>query len=351
MPEEAADARTAAIPGARSEPLQRHELGCFAPAAAPLLVLLIASTLFEFVAFDLSATGRAILPYLPEPGVWRIETRLREAEARLVWGTTALIYLVVFLGCLLAFAAATHRSVAGPCLRRFLVVGALIAAAGIAQLVVSARTETSLSAIFFFTFRSLATAHVFPPFPLGAISTLVAVINVFAVVVPVVAIMTGCCILAPPSGGVPASGELRRIRRLLREYRELLNFGSALLVVGVLHMYAWLRWPAAMIEDEAIRSLVEKQALGASLYWGANFTLMIAAFYIPVTVWLSRKALAGIPSSLRENPEFDAGEWLKERGLTLSPAAKLPQILVMLAPLLAGPFGAGLSGIVGGLAN
>ncbi len=351
MPEGASTPRPEIRSGPRSDPLQRHELGCLAPAAAPLLVLLIASTLFEFVAFDLGETGRAIVPYLPTPDDWTVEARLREAEARLVWGTSALIYYIVFLGCLLAFATLAHRSVKGPCLRRFVIVGGILAAAGVVQLAFSAYSGTSLAAIFYFTFRSLMVANAFPPFPLGAISLLVLIINVFAVIVPVVAIMTGCCILAPPAGGVPEGAEIRHIRRLLREFRELLNFGSALLVVGILHMYAWLRWPAAMIDDAAIRSLVEKQALGVSLYWGANFTLMIAAFYIPVTVWLSRKALAAVPGSLREQADFDAAEWLNERGLTIAPAAKLPQILVMLAPLLAGPFGAGITGMVGSFAN
>ena len=125
----------------------------------------------------------------------------------------------------------------------------------------------------------------------------------------------------------------------MERLKSLLNGGSALLVVGVLHMHVWLRWPAALVHDPRVGAEILGFSSAVSIFWGVAFSLLIMAFYLPVAALITDRASAILAQSPEEAGGKDAKEWLQEQGLSMTPTRQLPQIAAMLAPLLAGPLG------------
>ncbi|HEX5544008.1 MAG TPA: hypothetical protein VFX10_00860, partial [Nitrospira sp.] len=161
------------------------------------------------------------------------------------------------------------------------------------------------------------------------------IINVQAMVVPVVALLAACSTLASPVTGVqpdPAFWSLQ-----MRRLKEVLSAASAILVAGVLHMGAWLRWPAALVADTKAHEALLGVALAITLFWGVTFTLMLVSTYLPAALLLARRAQALLLESPSQPSAPDPEQWLKDHGLFLSLQDHLPQFGLMLAPLLASP--------------
>jgi hypothetical protein len=125
--------------------------------------------------------------------------------------------------------------------------------------------------------------------------------------------------------------------------KTIVGFGSALLVAGVLHMVAWLRWPASLFQQTPLAQDIAAFSEAMGLYWGATFSLVIAAFYIPAAAHLHRRAEA----VFRENKELSKGtdleEWLRGHELAMVSSHQFPPMLAVFAPLLAEPLGSLLS--------
>ncbi|HVF10692.1 MAG TPA: hypothetical protein VNA16_07810, partial [Abditibacteriaceae bacterium] len=180
------------------------------------------------------------------------------------------------------------------------------------------------------------------------VNWIVSIINGFAIIAPVIAILAAGSTLVPPPAG--QDRDLPYFAAQMRRLKEVLNAGSALLVAGILHMGAWLRWPAALVNDKAVQEEILNLALSISVFWGATFTLVIIAIYSPAASRLSAQALRAIKNDKEEGKDKegeakDPYKRLNEHGLAISPAQQLPQIAAILAPLLAGPVGSLLSSL------
>ncbi|TKB69684.1 MAG: hypothetical protein E8D52_04775 [Nitrospira sp.] len=67
----------------------------------------------------------------------------------------------------------------------------------------------------------------------------VSIVNVHAMVMPVVALLAACSTLVPPMAGAQPDSEFYALQ--MRRLKEVLTAASAILVAGVSHMGAWLR--------------------------------------------------------------------------------------------------------------
>ena len=77
----------------------------------------------------------------------------------------------------------------------------------------------------------------------------VSIVNVQALIVPVVALLAACSTLAPPISGQPPDPKFYASQ--MKRLKEELTAASAILVSGILHMGAWLRWTASPVADKA----------------------------------------------------------------------------------------------------
>lgn len=306
-------------------------------AVPPLAVSVIATAIFELSAFNITDLVDVVAAYFaiaPESDPIMV---LGESRSRFYWSTALLLYLFTAAYLLVLSAVVMKRSLSPSGFKLFLLVGLVLSLLGIANLTYVALAGTPLSGIYSFTFDSLEASGRFKPLHLTIVQVGVSFLNGLGIVAPAFSLMAGCATLAPAPAGTP--NQARHLADQMERLKSLLNGGSALLVVGVLHMHVWLRWPAALVQDPKVAAEILGFSSAVSIFWGVAFSLLIMAFYLPVAALITDRASTILAQSPEEAGGKDVKEWLQEQGLSMTPTRQLPQIAAMLAPLLAGPFG------------
>ncbi len=147
-----------------------------------------------------------------------------------------------------------------------------------------------------------------------------------------------CSTLAPSAEVEAGAGEaqVRRLGARLRATSALLYAGTLVLVVLVLSMVAWLRWPAALLADPDAQERVRQVGLGLSLYWGTAFSLVLAAIYLPAAWYLRAETYLLAERATGGGTPAQQEAWIGERGLGLSLAAQVSRLAALAGPLVAG---------------
>jgi hypothetical protein len=262
---------------------------------------------------------------------------LAEVKARYIWLSTVLLSLVMSCYVSVNCGIIIHRNQPRDRLAVLGASGAILSILGIVFLIALSEDDVLYRAVYGFTYQSLARSGYIHDSLLRFTHLAVSAINVLAVVAPIIAVLAACSIIARPvdSRTITPDFLIRRMRQL----NEVLYGGSAILVTGILHMGAWLRWPASLIADRASQEAVLGVALAITIFWGTTFTLMLIVTYVPAAVSIARQA-----HGLLEREEYtgtipDTDGWLKQHGFHLSIEQHLLQFGALLAPVLAGPLG------------
>ncbi len=263
---------------------------------------------------------------------------LLEARARYIWLATALLnlgvpaYVVVVCGIII------YRSLSGRRLLLVAGVGLTLCAVGFGGLLHGMDTQNAIYRLIYgFTHLGLQQSGRFDTEFLANIDTVVSAINVLAVFGPLFIVLAAASAIASPL--TSRQTDLNCLALQMRNLRTVLNAASALLVAGILHMNAWLQWPASLMSDHAMQAVVSGAALAIVVFWGTTFTLMLIATYAPAASALSRRANHLLAEAQQAGTISDPKRWLKEHNLSITLGEQLPQIGIMLAPVLAGPLG------------
>jgi hypothetical protein len=315
----------------------------FLLVVSPLFILLLAGGLFEFssnITVDNfhNLTSR-LMHRASEASKEPFDPSqfLVEVKSRYIWLTTVVVALVAGLYTSILCGMIIYQT--HPRSRLWIVtaVGILFASIGVTFLWSLDETHALYRAVFSFSYDNLrqAGSQRISPDLLRYAMIVVSIVNVQAMVVPVVALLAACSTLAPPVTDGPPTPDFYAMQ--MRRLKEVLGASSAILVAGVLHMGAWLRWPAALIANEAAHEAVLGAALAITLFWGVTFTLMLVSTYLPAAFILAKRAQALLQESSSQPAIPEPEEWLKGHGLFLSLQDHFPQFGLMLAPLLASP--------------
>lgn len=308
-----------------------------------LFILFLATSLFEFGSNITVENFHGLTHRLMHPAS-EASTKpldpsqfLVEVKSRYIWLTTVVVALVAGLYALISCGAIIYQAHPRPRLIAVIALGIFLASLGIAFIWALDETYALYRAVFSFSYDNLRQAgrQRISEDLLRYAMVVVSIVNVQAMVVPVVALLAACSTLASPVSGVqpdPAFWSLQ-----MRRLKEVLSAASAILVAGVLHMGAWLRWPAALVADIKAHEALLGAALAITLFWGVTFTLMLVSTYLPAALLLARRAQALLLESPLQPAAPDPEQWLKDHGLFLSLQDHLPQFGLMLAPLLASP--------------
>jgi hypothetical protein len=305
----------------------------------PLAVLLLADVIFSLVASDIGKLVTELTVLIESKQIFI--TPFVEARMRLNWGTTVFLFYTTLIAVSIFNIVVIRQSLSGKGKGIIIAVGALITVLVLGHLAYSSYFRTEFSYIFFFTFDTLAASKYYSGSQLSAIKGLVTGINILAAVVSTLALVTGCCIMAYKH--IRGKDELQTLVTQMRQLKKFIGIVSIMLVAGVLHMMAWLRWPTALIADKSIAQNVVEFSEAIGLYWGATFSLLIATFYIPAAWSLNKRAEDIITAHPEQIQGMEMQEWLQKYSMSLSPLQQVPQLLAMLAPLLVGPIGSTLS--------
>ena len=324
---------TDGLSAAQSEPklLARH--GHLLLMMPPLMVVCLAQGLFDRTFVDAKLVDS--VSHLISAEFENFNQQIvREGRARYVWLTTVVLTLVAsvfaisYCGLIIIRAYGRQR-------RRvdlFLIIG--LCAAGVACSAFSVVTGgASMKQVFDLTFRALEQSNeLIAESFLRDIGLVLMIINALAFFAPFVAVFAGCCCLAPAPEG--RRGDPVYVAERMKDLRGFLNAGSALLVAGILHMAAWLHWPASMVATDQARDGIRDLAMAISTYWGTTYSLGIVVIFIPAATILRARTVRLLKEEAAvQNP----AQWMQEHGFVTSPAGHLRQLGVMFAPLLAAP--------------
>jgi len=331
------------IMNSRSSPASSsQQIACLRYTVPSILVIVMAFAIFEIVAFDLKDIGIQITEFLASSNSTSLVSQINESNARIKWGTISLLYLFASI-CLLVISINTLRQfLTRRPLWIFVGTAIFLAFVWLGYLVYGLSRNEPVSMIFMFTFNTLTMSGRFEAGQLDSIQAVIDSINIFATVIPVVGVIASCSTLVPcvSQGKEGAYYYANQMRYL----KGLMNTGSVMLLVGILHMSIWLRWPSALLGDAKL--LVEdinKFSLAVSTFWGVAFTLLIAAYYIPAARTLNRRAKAAL-ADVYDDPVELRG-WLQENNLEMTTASQIREIVTISGPLLAGSLSTSLLGI------
>ena len=309
----------------------------------PVCILLLAVGLFEFgsnITVDNfhNLTSRLMYPASEASKQPFDPTHfLVEVKSRYIWLTTVVVALVAGVYALILCALLIYQSHPRPRLLAVTAIGIFFASIGVVFIWSLDETYSLYRAVFSFSYDNLRQAgpQRISEHLLRYAMTVVSIVNVQAVIVPIVVLLAACSTLAPPVTGSRPNPEFCALQ--MKRLKEVLTAAAAILVAGILHMGAWLRWPAALVADKNAHEAMLGAALAITLFWGVTFTLMLVSTYLPAALLLAKRAQALLQDSPSTQSVPIPEEWLKEHGLFLSLQDHLPQFGLMLAPLLASP--------------
>jgi len=209
---------------------------------------------------------------------------------------------------------------------------------GIASLFYSATTRNAMfELIYNFSFATLQAIGFYKTAFLNHVDALLAMTNTLAVIIPCIVLLAASSTLAPSLER--NHDHLAHLTTQMRHLKGVLNAGSAILVGGILHMSAWLHWPADLLSDPTEQSALSGAVLSVTMFWGATFTLMLITTYGPATSYLSSQARNFAEQARRAGTIQDPRQWLHDNHFSITLGEQLPQISVILGPVLAGPIG------------
>jgi len=240
----------------------------------------------------------------------------------MVWLTAVLVYYVIAVAVAIVSISTIRLNMSRQCFRYFGAIIALLGVLVVTYFVFGALRENGASAIFRLTYGVLAASGYFSSSQLTVILGLVGVVNLIATVVPFAIILAGSSALAPFKE-LPPNEVLHLLEGRFGHLKNAVNVGSAMLLIGILHMLAWLWWPVVFLGDKKLADEVVNWSLTLSIYWGAVFSLMIITLYIPCTLALYARAKREFNRSFPTSEHPELWKYLETFGISRAPHAPI----------------------------
>lgn len=311
---------------------------------APFFTLILAKTLFELLAFNFLDLNQVLIQQVS--GVQEISgvIQTNEIKARLLWATSVMVYFFIMIGFGAFIWNLLKSSETKLTLLIFVIIASAISVVETSYLLNVESAESPIASIFRFTFDALSGSGLFTANQLFIVHTTLDIINLIGFLVVPFGIVAGCCIMheIPLTSHKDAEYFLGRSVQL----KKLITGGSAVMVIGVIHMQLWLNWPLAFLGGAEDIIQLKSITLLICQYWGVSYSLIIAALYVPSVSYLSNQAKLALQQGSDREQRKDPSKWLIENHMMFSPIASLPQILTVIAPMLVGTFGSTLSDLV-----
>jgi hypothetical protein len=323
------------------EATNREQIACLRHIVIPLLIILGAYILFDLVAYDLITLKMQLTKFITAELSNTPDTLQHKSSAMIKWGAIVLFYFFISITSIILCIRNMKRSLTRFCFPIFLAVSLLVFCIWLGYLIYSLNEQGTISMIFKLTFDTLSVSQQYTEIELSYISGILNLINILSVLTPVLLIVACSCTLTLCHNTNIESAQHCVYK--MRDLKELINLGSAMLVVGALHINIWLNLSAALSTTDILIGAINDMSMSISLYWGTAFTVLIAAVYIPMALTIKANAQSALMSE-HQDPD-KTRKWLKEHDLLFSTAKQLPQILAIFAPLLAGSFGSSILGI------
>lgn len=309
-----------------------------------LIVYLGALTILEYAGFGLIPSDSAT-PFATAQFIGNTATApLTVSNARVSWLSAVMVFSAASSALAFLSALTIKRFLSSRGFRGFMLLSAALAIVSILGLLRISQATNPLSLFYYFTDSALGRSSLITEHARKSAEYIIVLVNVLASIIPGMAMLAACAIVSQRTYATPHE-ELRVLRERMASLKSLLSVGSGVLVAGALHTLMWLRWPVALLSDNAAKQAVGDWALSVTLYMGSAYSLMIVSLYVPCATSLIKQAEAALTrASPADKVETDISAWLAKNGFSSSPIHQIPQIVASLAPMLAGPLGSAIVG-------
>ncbi|MDD2659047.1 MAG: hypothetical protein PHY54_05105 [Methylococcales bacterium] len=322
-----------------------REIAYLAFAALPISIYVLAIVILEQANFGSMALESKLAAINHAAKDHSALELFVEGRLHVLWLNSVLLYYILAVAVIATCALGLKRSLTPKGFKQALALWMALSCVGFGHLAyVAGNDNTTLGAIFLFTFETLQNSHFFKPLELAYIRNMVYIVNLLAAIAPIAIALTAAACLTPVVATDPR-WYLQLLAERSHQLKTVVNLGSALLVAGVLHMQAWLRWPIVFVDDAKLANAMNDWSLALTTYIGSVFSLMIACIYIYCAKILAKRAVAKLLQLSADTPDFSLEDWLEKHGFSPDPTLRIPQVLAIFAPLLAGPVGAALTGL------
>jgi hypothetical protein len=325
-------------------PVPKHKLFALRFFIPPILTLLLGKVLFELLVFNFFDLNQYMIRNSSVTHDINTLVKLYEIKARLLWVTSVMASFFINVGFGIFLWNTFRRSLTKGTLWSFLLIAATISALETIYFLYVDASESPIANIFNFTFDSLSGSGLYTANELFIIHSTLDVINLITFIIAPFGIMAGSCIMHEMP--MNAHMELKYLLDQSGRLKKLITWGSAIMVIGVIHMQLWLNWPLTFSEGSEMIDQLKPITLAISQYWGVTYTLAIAALYLPAASYLSDQAKIVIERGTDEELKQNSSKWLLENRMSLSAVAQLPQIVAIIGPMLVGSFSSTLSELI-----
>ena len=252
------------------------------------------------------------------------------------WAASANAYLLIMLFTMTILCQWIWTKARGRLAAFYLFISGTLISLGLTYLVHIDTNNRPIKAIFLVTFRSLRlNEYLQKNLAINTVSNTLATINILSIIVTAM-----LCAFAPLLARKPINGWTEKeLFNRVKDLRLITVVASAFLIAGTLHMHAWMAWSTEILNTESLEAVINS----VTFYWGSVFTIMLAAFYVPISLVLQNRAEAVMEDQHVEMTKRN--EWLSSRGLSLQISNQLPQVAGILGPLATTPIGNILSNL------
>ena len=309
----------------------------------PFLTLTLAKILFELLAFNFLDLNQSLIQSAAVIDDISATVKLNEMKARLLWLSSVLVYFFIMAGFGIFIWNTLKNSKTKSTLFLFVVIAGVITAVETSYLLNVESADSPIASIFSFTFDILSGSGLFTSIQLNIVQNTLNAINVVGFMVVPFGMMAACCIMhqIPLTSNKDPEYFLGRSEQL----KKLITGGSAVMVIGIIHMQLWLNWPLSFVEETKEIIQLKSVTLLVCQYWGVSYSLIIAAVYLPAQSYLSNQATLSLQQGNDEELKKEPSKWLIENNMMFSLVTSLPQIIAVIAPMLVGSFGSTLSAL------
>ncbi len=236
-----------------------QQIACLRHVAIPFLIILGAYILFDLVAYDLITLKMQLSKFITAELSNTPHVLQNKSSAMIKWGAIILFYFFISITSLILCFRNMKRCLTQFSLLIFLVVSLLVFCIWLAYLIHSLNQQGTISMIFKLTFDTLSVSGQYTEIELGYITGILNLINILSVLTPVFLIVACCCTVIPCRNTNIESAQ--RCVRQMRDLKELINLGSAMLVVGAMHIHIWLNLSAALSTTDILIDAINDMSL------------------------------------------------------------------------------------------
>lgn len=257
--------------------------------------------------------------------------------ASLLWGSSAILFLVVTAAAAIVLTVSIFRSLRDYAANRS--VAGTLTQFGAGLLILAALTLAGAGPLGKSRYVTSQILEKVIPNAMETVAVLWAVTLTAAFLV--VAGACACLLDIPrgaPGAGVSAAEDLQQLAASLnvqsRRLQSVLFAGAAVLVAGVVEVDSLYHWALSLTKlNENQAAAVTASAIVPT---GTFFSLFLAAAYLPAALILRERGMALARSALPLEGPAAQGQWLHNNGLGTSVASQVTSLLALLGPVLAG---------------